>query len=98
MMRSIRDVLDGMMKPKPRTRKTAPNPAWKRMTRKDRRNAETGEMKIAADPVPMTRQVERQNARRMHKMPLGVKQADWHRHIGLTVSKRMKARADRGIG
>ncbi len=95
-MRPIGEIVSGMMqkKPKERRRKTLPNPAWKRTTGGGRGWYRVQNM--APDPVPMTRQVERQNARRFLKMPLGVSQAEWHRHIGATVSKRMKARAARG--
>ena len=39
--------------------------------------------KLAADPVPMTRQVRRQNERREQKMPLGARQELWHKTMGL---------------
>lgn len=71
-------------------RKTLPNAGWKRTTGGGR--GWVPARKIAADPVPMTRQVRRAKERRAHKMPLGMKQADWHRANGFAVSRRMAAR------
>lgn len=39
-------------------------------------------LKPAADPVPMTRQVRRQNERRAVKMPLKMSQKKWHQMNG----------------
>lgn len=38
--------------------------------------------KLADDPVPMTRQVRRQNERRDQKMPIGASQSVWHKTMG----------------
>lgn len=38
--------------------------------------------KLAEAPVPMTRQVRRQNERRGEKMPIGVSQSLWHKANG----------------
>ena len=38
--------------------------------------------KLADAPVPMTRQVRRQNERRGEKMPIGVSQSLWHKANG----------------
>lgn len=38
--------------------------------------------KLADDPVPMTRQVRRQNERRDQKMPIGASRSVWHKTMG----------------
>ena len=50
--------------------------------------------KLADAPVPMTRQVRRQNERRKGKMPIGVSQSLWHKAKGsgqIGTGKRRRA-------
>ena len=56
------------------------NPGWRRTTGGGRGWYLV--RKLAADPVPMTRQVRRKNERRARKMPIGMSQAEWMRRKG----------------
>lgn len=56
-------------------RKTLLNPGWARSTGGNRGWYPSYP---AADPDPITRQVRRQNERRLRKMPIGARQSVWH--------------------
>ena len=49
-------------------------------------------------PIKVSRQARRRMERRGRKMPVGMMQAEWHRKLGLAVSRKMQARAARGVG
>lgn len=46
-------------------------------------------------PDPPTRQIRRQNERRAGKMPVGESQENWHRLMGLQVTRGMQAASRR---
>lgn len=57
------------------------NPNWGRSQKAPGKNQFLPVRKMAADPVPLTRQVRRQNERRAGRMPIGARQENWHRLI-----------------
>lgn len=82
----------GMMDLGTTPRSSEPGPGAQRAAARlaAHRKAQAERLKDAAGPV-MTRQQERHQARRGQKMPLGMKQADWHRQMGLPSIKRVRA-------
>lgn len=58
------------------------NPNWGRSEKRLGKTQFYPVRRFAADPVPLTRQVRRQNERREQKMPLGARQSIWHDVMG----------------
>ena len=74
--------IEGTRRPQAKAATMPKNPNWGRSEKRLGKTQFYPVRRFAADPVPLTRQVRRQNERREQKMPIGARQSIWHDVMG----------------
>lgn len=87
----IRQEPEDLRRPQVKKATMPKNPNWGRSQKAPGKNQFLPVRKMAADPVPLTRQVRRQNERRAAKMPIGARQEGWHAINGFGKIARKEA-------
>ena len=95
-------ALGAITEPLPERAQSTPEPVKDRPEKtgkKPKRRAKKPRAGRKPEPVvvpdPPTRQIRRQNERRAGKMPVGETQENWHRLMGLRVTRGMQAASRR---